>query len=224
MVRRLERMCSLVMAGAIVIGVGGATAQSGGSGSAAFGPSNPFYAASTLPFQAPPFDKIKDTDYQPAIEAGIAQQMKETDAIANNPDAPTFDNTIVAMEKDGQLLTRVTLVFFGVTQANTNPTLQKVQEIVTPKLTALQDSIYLNSKLFARVQTLYDKRSTLNLDAESMRLLEVDYREFVKAGAKLNDADKAKKSPFSPTPSPTNSSPAQKPQPMPPPTRPNWPG
>ncbi len=192
--KRLERMCSLVIAGAIAAGASGAaaTAQGGTSTDAAFGPSNPFYAASTLPFQAPPFDKIKDADYQPAIEAGITQQMKETDAIANNPDAPTFDNTIVAMEKDGQLLTRVTLVFFGVTQANTNPTLQKVQELMTPKLTALQDSIYLNSKLFARVQTLYEKRSTLHLDAESMRLLEVDYREFVKAGAKLNDADKAR--------------------------------
>ena len=112
---RLERMCVLVMAGAMA-GVG-ASAQGGSSnGAAAFGPSNPFYAASKLPFQAPPFDKIKDSDYQPAIEAGIAQQLKETDAIANNSAAPTFDNTIVAMEKTGQLLNRVSLVFFGVTR------------------------------------------------------------------------------------------------------------
>ena len=177
------RMCGLVMVGAMVVGVGGAQE---------FGPSNPFYAASTLPFQAPPFDKIKDADYQPAIEAGIAQSRAENEAIANNSAAPTFENTIAAMEKSGQLLTRVTLVFFGVTQANTNDTLQKVQEIETPKLTALQDSIYLNSKLFARVQTLYDKRATLGLDAESLRLLEYDYQQFVKAGAKLNDADKTK--------------------------------
>jgi peptidyl-dipeptidase Dcp len=177
------RMCGLVMVGAMVVGVGGAQE---------FGPSNPFYAASTLPFQAPPFDKIRDADYQPAIEAGIAQSRAENEAIANNSAAPTFENTIAAMEKSGQLLTRVTLVFFGVTQANTNDTLQKVQEIETPKLTALQDSIYLNSKLFARVQTLYDKRATLGLDAESLRLLEYDYQQFVKAGAKLNDADKTK--------------------------------
>jgi peptidyl-dipeptidase Dcp len=179
------------MAGAMVVSAAGA--QSGpADGAAAFGPSNPFYAASTLPFQAPPFDRIKDSDYEPAIEAGIAQQMKETEAIANDPAAPTFENTIVAMEKTGQLLTRVIQVFEGVTQANTNPTLQKVQDVVTPKLAALQDSIYLNGKLFARVQKVYDERATLGLDAEGLRLVEVDYRAFVKAGAKLNDADKAK--------------------------------
>jgi peptidyl-dipeptidase Dcp len=191
-------MCGLVKAGAMVgalaVGVNGVAGAQGGASSdgLAFGPANPFYAASALPFQAPPFDKIKDADYQPAIEAGIAQQLAETEAIANNPAAPTFENTLVAMERSGQLLTRVTQVFEGITQANTNPTLQKVQEIVTPKLTALQDAIYLNSKLFARVQTLYDERSTLGLDAESLRLLEYDYQEFVKGGAKLNDADKTK--------------------------------
>src|ERR1700761_1482707 len=141
MTKRLERTCVLAMAGAMM--AAGAGAQGGAPSSAAngagtFGPSNPFYAASTLPFQAPPFNKIKDADYQPAIEAGIAQQMKEMDAIANNPAAPTFENTIVAMEKTGQLLNRVSLVFFGVTQANTNDTLQKVQDIETPKLAALQ--------------------------------------------------------------------------------------
>jgi peptidyl-dipeptidase Dcp len=183
MMKSVERMCGLVMVGAMMAGV--AAGQ-------AFGPANPFYAASTLPFQAPPFDKIKDTDYQPAIEAGIAQARTENEAIANNGAAPTFENTIAAMEKSGQLLSRVTLVFGGVTQANTDPTLQKVQEIVTPKLTALQDSVYLNSKLFARVQTLYEKRATLGLDAESLRLLEYDYQQFVKAGAKLSDADKTK--------------------------------
>jgi peptidyl-dipeptidase Dcp len=186
MMKRFERMCGLAMVGAMAMGVGGvADAQ-------AFGPSNPFYAESTLPFQAPPFDKIKDADYEPAIDAGIAQARAENEAIANSAAAPTFENTIAAMEKAGQLLNRVTLVFFGVTQANTNDTLQKVQETVTPKLTALQDSIYLNNKLFARVQTLYDEREKLGLDAESLRLLEVDYQQFVKAGAKLSDADKTK--------------------------------
>jgi len=94
---------------------------------AEFGPSNPFYAASTLPFQAPPFDKIKDTDYQPAIEAGMAQQLQEMKTIADNPAPPTFENTLVAMEKTGQLFNRAMMVFSGVTGANMNPVLQKVQ-------------------------------------------------------------------------------------------------
>ncbi len=158
----------------------------------AFGPSNPFYAPSTLPFQAPPFDKIKDTDYQPAIEAGMAAQRVEIDAIANNPAPPTFENTIVAMEKTGALLNRVSLVFAGVVQANTNDTLQAVQEAMAPKLAAHQDAISLNTKLFARISTLYNERATLKLDPESLRLLEVDYQQFVKAGANLNDADKTK--------------------------------
>src|ERR1700691_312090 len=108
---------------------------------AAFGPSNPLYAPSTLPYQAPPFDKIKDADYQPAMEAGMAQQLKEVQQIADNPAAPTFENTIAALEKTGQLLNRVNQVFNGVTGANTNPTLQKVQEIEAPKLAAQQDAI-----------------------------------------------------------------------------------
>lgn len=191
MTKRFERTCGLVMAGAMMMTA--ASAQSGASnGDAGFGPSNPFYAASTLPFHAPPFDRIKDSDYQPALEAGMAQSLKENEAIANDPAAPTFENTIVAMEKTGQLLNRVTQVFFGVTQANTNDTLQKVQDIETPKLAALQDAIYLNSKLFARVKTVYDERAKLGLDAEGLRLVEVDYRAFVKAGAMLSDADKAK--------------------------------
>jgi peptidyl-dipeptidase Dcp len=151
---------------------------------------NPFYAPSTLPFQAPPFDKIKDSDYQPAMEAGMAEELKEYEAIANNPAAPTFENTIVAMEKSGRLLTRVQYAFYGVVSANTNPTLQKVRQIEAPKLAAHSDEIYLNSKLFARISTLYKERHTLKLDPESMRLLEKTYRDFVRAGANLNDAQK----------------------------------
>jgi peptidyl-dipeptidase Dcp len=158
----------------------------------AFGPSNPFYEPSTLPFHAPDFTRIHDADYQPAIEAGIAQQHAEIEAIANNPAAPTFDNTIVAMEKSGQLLTRVTLVFGAIAQANTNPTLLQIQATETPRLTAAQDAISLNTKLFARIEALYNRRSTLNLDPESLRLLEIDYQQFVKAGAKLSDADKTR--------------------------------
>jgi peptidyl-dipeptidase Dcp len=151
---------------------------------------NPFAKPSKLFLQAPAFDKIKDSDYQPAIEEGIRQQRAEVDAIANNPAKPTFENTIVALEKSGQLLARVGLVFSAVTGANTNDTLQKVQEDEATKFQEAQDYITLNSKLFARIETLYDERAKLKLDQESSRLLEYYYQEAVLAGAKLNDADK----------------------------------
>jgi peptidyl-dipeptidase Dcp len=154
--------------------------------------SNPFAKASTLPYQAPMFDKIHDADYEPAIEAGLVAQRAEFEAIANSRQAPTFENTLVAIERSGALLQRVTLTFDAITQANTNPVLQAVQERESPKRAALNDALYLNSKLFARVSAVYEKRATLKLDPESMRLLEYQYGQFVKAGAKLNDADKAK--------------------------------
>jgi peptidyl-dipeptidase Dcp len=157
-----------------------------------FGPSNPFYAASSLPFGAPPFDKIKDSHYQPAIEAGMAQQQAEIQAIADNPDAPTFENTIVAMEKTGRLLDRVMSAFDGVTGANTNPELQKIKSIEAPKLAAHGDFIFLNEKLFARVSAVYKQRASLKLSPEALRLVEHDYDQFVHAGANLSEADKTK--------------------------------
>jgi len=157
-----------------------------------FGPSNPFYAPSTLPFQAAPFDKIRDTDYQLAIEAGMAQQLEEILAIADNPAPPTFENTFVAMEKTGALFQRATAAFDAVTGANTNPTLQKAEEALAPQLAAHNDAIYLNAPLFTRVQAVYNQRESLHLDAESERLLEIVYKKFVHAGANLSEADKAK--------------------------------
>jgi peptidyl-dipeptidase Dcp len=157
-----------------------------------FGPQNPFYAPSSLPFEAPPFDKIKDGDYQPAIDAGMAEQLKEVEAIANDPAPPTFENTLVALEKSGQLLNRVSNVFSGVTSANTNETLQKVQEYEAPRQAALHDAIYLNSNLFARVKAIYDQRESLHLDAESLKLVDYTYNEFIHSGANLSDADKEK--------------------------------
>ncbi|MGO8796126.1 MAG: peptidyl-dipeptidase Dcp [Candidatus Sulfotelmatobacter sp.] len=184
---KLLRLFFLIFFSGMLLGVATLTAQTAESN---FGPGNPFYAASKLPFQAPPFDKIKDSDYQPAIDAGMAKQREEIQVIADNAAAPTFENTIVAMEKSGQLFTRVMLVFNGITSANLSPELEKVQEFEAPRLAALDDAIYLDSKLFQRVATLYKKRDSLKLDAEQMRLLDFDYKKFVHAGANLNDADK----------------------------------
>ncbi|HEX6549165.1 MAG TPA: peptidyl-dipeptidase Dcp [Gammaproteobacteria bacterium] len=153
---------------------------------------NPFMAPSTLPFQAPAFNKIKDSDFKPAIEAGMKLQLEEVEKIANNPAAPTFENTLAALEKSGQLLTRVSTVFNLLTGANTDPALQKIQGEVAPELAAHQDAIYLNTKLFKRIQAVYDQRDKLKLDPESRRLLEYDYQEFVLAGAKLSTRDKTR--------------------------------
>ncbi len=181
--------CAALLAGAAIAGLG---VRSALTAEIPFGPGNPFYAPSALPFQAPPFDKIKDADYQPAIEAGMAQQRKEMQAIADNSAPPTFENTIVAMEKTGQLLHRVSNVFDGVTSANLNPTLQKVKDIEAPKLAANRDAIFLDPKLFQRVSVIYGQRASLQLDPESLRLLEFEHKKFVHSGANLSPADKEK--------------------------------
>lgn len=157
---------------------------------AVFDESNPFYAASTLPFDAPPFDLIRDEHYMPAFEAGMAQARSEVDAIIAIPEAPSFQNTIVALEKTGELLNRVAHAFYAVSGANTNPTLQQLQQDVAPKLAAHSDSINLDERLFTRVKSVYDQRASLSLDAESLRLLELTYDGFVKSGALLSDPDK----------------------------------
>lgn len=152
---------------------------------------NPFAQRSALPYQAPPFDTIKDADYQPAIEQGIVESLAEIRAIADTSAAPTFDNTIVAMERQGQMLARAQAAFGQVTQANTNPALQAAQAALAPKLAAYGDTIYLDPKLFARVKTLYDGRSSLKLDAEQAMLVAEYYKTFVRAGAQLSQADQA---------------------------------
>lgn len=152
--------------------------------------SNPLLTESTLPYQAIPFDKIKDSDYQPAIEAGIKQRLEEIEKIANNPEAATFENTFVEMEKSGRLLSRANNAFDVVTGANTNPTLQKIQEEEAPKLKAADDAIYLNPKLFERVESIYNKRDQLSLDPESKRLVEYFYQKFILAGARLSPEKK----------------------------------
>lgn len=153
--------------------------------------SNPLLSASSLPFQAPPFDRIQDSDYLPAFEQGMRLHLAEVRKIADNPEPATFDNTIVAMERSGETLTRVSRIFFGLVQADTNDTRQKIQEEVAPKLAAHQDEVNLDPKLFARVKQLYDQRAGLGLDAVQTRLVEHYYDGLVRAGAQLSDADKA---------------------------------
>ncbi|TFW28258.1 M3 family metallopeptidase [Massilia horti] len=158
----------------------------------ALDPLNPFAKVSTLPFHYPAFDKIKDEHFKPAFEAGMREQLREVEAIANNKAAPTFDNTIVAMERSGQLLYRVSTTFSNLQGANTNDTLDAIDSEMQPRLAAHQDTIYLNDKLYQRVKSLYDKRDKLKLDAESKHLLERYHRDFVRAGARLSSADKEK--------------------------------
>ena len=151
---------------------------------------NPFMTASSLPFQAPAFDKIKDSDYLPAFEEGMRQQLAEIKQITDNTQPATFDNTLLPMEKSGAILDRVSRVFFSVVQADTNPERQKIQEDVVPKLAAHSDAINLDPKLFARIKTVYDGRAEAGLDPEQLRVVEETYKGFVKAGAELNDTDK----------------------------------
>ncbi len=152
--------------------------------------SNPLLTASSLPFQAPPFDKIKDSDFKPALEQGMKDQLAEIQKIADDTAAPTFENTILAMEKSGVLLRRANNVFNALTGANTDSVLQKVQEDIAPELAATDDAIHLNSKLFKRVEAVYNDSTNSKLDAESNRLVKFYYQQFVQAGAKLSDADK----------------------------------
>jgi peptidyl-dipeptidase Dcp len=154
--------------------------------------SNPFAAVSTLPYHTPDFSRIHNPDYAPAIEAGMKQNLAEIEAIANQTAAPTFDNTIVAMERSGELLTRVAKVFNAITSANTNDSLQKIQEDVAPKLAAHGDAIYLNDKLYQRVKTIYDNRNSLGFTVEQKSLVELYNRNFVRAGANLAESDKVK--------------------------------
>ena len=155
-------------------------------------PVNALLTASTLPLQAPPFDKIHDGDYQPAIEEGMRQQLVEIGKIADSTEAPTFANTFEAMENSGELLNRAGRIFFGLAQANTNDTLQAAQVALAPKLAEHGDAIHLNAKLFSRVKAVYDARETSGLDALQLRVVEKTYNDFVRAGAQLSDADQTK--------------------------------
>jgi peptidyl-dipeptidase Dcp len=150
-----------------------------------------FAQESTLPFHAPDFTRITDADYQPAVEQGIAIALAEIEAIANNPEPPTFENTLVALQRSGQMLDRATAVLGQVQGANTNDSLDAVQTAMAPKLAALSDALYLNDKLFARVKAVYDNRAAMSMTPEDAMLLETRYENFVHAGAQLNAEQKA---------------------------------
>jgi len=153
---------------------------------------NPLLTESPLPFHLPQFDRLQDADFAPAYDQGIAAELAEVSSIAANPAPATFDNTIVALERSGSLLERVDTVFSNLNSANTNPVMQQVEREMAPKLSAQRDAIRLNPALFARIQALYNMRAQQGLDAESARLLERYYKDFVRAGALLSEAEKTK--------------------------------
>lgn len=153
---------------------------------------NPLLAESALPYQFPPFDRVKNEHFASALERGMEEALKEVNEIANRSEAATFENTVVALERSGQLLSRVHRLFGNLAAAHTNPDIQKVEKEMAPKLAAHSDAILLDPRLFARVESLHEKPDRLGLDAESKRLLERDHLDFVRAGAKLSDADKEK--------------------------------
>ncbi len=185
-------VCCEILAVSIVWASDAFAGQAVPIGSASVAPVNPLLAPSRLPFQAPPFDEIKDSDFAPAFAEGMKQQIVEVVSIANNTAPPTFDNTLVALERSGQTLSRVSMVFNALTSANTNDALQKLLEEIAPKLSAHQDAISLNRKLFDRIKTLYNARGQLHLAPEAERLLEYQYQQFVMAGALLSESDKAR--------------------------------
>lgn len=152
---------------------------------------NPFLRHSTLPYQAPQFDQIEVQHYRPAFDEGVRQKRAEIEAIVQNPQAPDFANTLLALEQSSALLTRVTSVFFAMTAAHTNDELQHLDEEFSAELASLANDIYLNEALFSRVDAVWQRRGSLRLESESLRLLEVIHQRFVLAGACLNETDKA---------------------------------
>ncbi len=153
-------------------------------------PANPFFAESPLALHYPQFDQIKDSDFAPAFDAGMAEQLKQIAAIASDPEDPTFENTILALEKSGRVLDRATTVFYSLVGADTNGAREKLQAEYAPKFSAHRDAIALDPRLFARIKALHDNRESLGLDAEAVRLVERYHTDFVRSGANLSEADK----------------------------------
>ena len=146
---------------------------------------NPFFAAWGTPYEIPDFGRIKTDHYMPAFREGMERQKAEIDAIVNNPEAPTFENTVLAYEYSGQLLQNVSMVFFNLTSCSNSEEMEAIEEEVTPLLSAHGDDIALNAKLFERIKAVYDQRESLGLNGEQMRLLEEQYKGFVRSGANV---------------------------------------
>jgi peptidyl-dipeptidase Dcp len=155
-------------------------------------PPNALLAENTLPYHLPPFDRVTDADYEPAFARGMADHLREVAVIAECTDAPTFENTIVALERSGRLLDRVHCLFANLASAHTNPTLQAIEAAIAPRLAAHADAVNLNPALFARIEALHTGRDQLALDPESKYLLERYHKDFVRAGAKLSAPDKTR--------------------------------
>ncbi|MGB9836398.1 MAG: M3 family metallopeptidase [Candidatus Saccharicenans sp.] len=153
---------------------------------------NPFFTGFKTPFEAPPFDLIKNEHFLPAVKKGVDLQKAEIEAIINNPQPPTFENTILALDRSGQFLSRVMAVFGALQGANSSPELQKIAEQISPITTQARSSIYLNDKLFARVKAVYDQKNKLKLNAEQRFVLEKIYQDFVRSGALLKAEEKEK--------------------------------
>ncbi len=169
------------------------TADDGAEGPVAPAPpDNPFFRPWGTPYDVPPFDQIQTEHYAPAFEEGMKRHSAEIEAIINNPAAPTFENTIAALDRAGEMLSRVSLVFFGLNSANTNDALQKINAEMAPRLSAHQDAISMNPKLFARVKAVYDQRETLGLTGEQLYLLENLYKGYIRSGVNLPPADQEK--------------------------------
>ena len=151
---------------------------------------NPFFTESPLPYHLPPFDQIDTNHYLPAFERGMAEQLDETDAIANASESPSVENTLVQLERSGRLLDRVATTFFSLTSADTNDAMNEIRAEIAPRLAAHSDKILLNAALFERVKTLHTQRDALDIDAESRRLIEEYYTDFVRAGAELSESEK----------------------------------
>ena len=183
-------MTKLTMAVLCLLGAGCSSDRGNDSeGVGAVSDDNPFYTESTQPYQLPPFDRIEESHFLPAFERGMAEQLEEVAMIVGQSDPVTFDNTLVALERSGVLLNRVAATFFNLSSADTNEALDQIQAEVAPRLAAHTDQILLNGRLFERVRSLYEARDTLGLDAESLRLVERHYVDFVRAGALLSEAE-----------------------------------
>jgi len=154
--------------------------------------SNPFFSEYKTPFQVPPFNLIDTTHFMPAIEKGIAEQQAEIDAIVNNTETPTFENTVLAFDKSGKQLRKVSSVFGSLNSANTNPVMQALNRKISPMTTRHRDNISLNDKLFQRIKSVYETRNSANLDSQQIRTVEKYFNDFVRNGANLSETEKEK--------------------------------